>query len=111
MIIISTGCSRNDKLFLQDDELEPGITTGEKHAEGTESSAAPKVISNYIWLGDDNNNDDIDNVFGTDDDKDDIYDDDDHDDDFLQDERSEPGFLNGRARPDEKGSDMLFMVS
>ena len=84
MIIISTGCSRNDKLFLQDDELEPGITTGEKHAEGTESSAAPKVLSNYIWLGDDNTNDNIDNGFGTDHDNDDIYnDDDDHDDDFF----------------------------
>ena len=57
--------------------------TGEKHSEGTESSVAPMVISNYIWLGDDNNNDNIDNGFGTDNDNDDIYDDDYHDDDFF----------------------------
>ena len=30
---------------------------------------------------------------------------------FLQDERSEPEIVNGRARPGEKESDMLFMVS
>ena len=136
MIIIIVGCWRNDKLFLQDDGLEPGITNAEKHAERTESGVAPKVISNSIWFGDDNNNDngignddDDDDGENDDDDGDDVDDDDaddddedhnyhaDHDqdddfnDDVLQDERSEPGYLNCEAHPGDKESDMLIMVS
>ena len=76
MIIISTGCLRNDELFLQDDELEPGITNGEKHAEGTESGVAPKVITNYIWFGGDNTNYDNGNGIGYDNDNGDDNDDD-----------------------------------
>ena len=141
MIIIIVGCWRNDKLFLQDDGLEPGITNAEKHAERTESGVVPKIISNSIWFGDDNNNG---NGIGNDDDDDDGENDDDdydgddvddvddddaddeeedhnchagHDqddnfnDDVLQDERSEPGYLNCEAHPGEKESDMLIMVS
>ena len=56
----------NGKLFLQDGELEQGITNGEKHAEETESGVAPKVITNYIWFGGDNTNYDNGNGIGND---------------------------------------------
>ena len=65
MIIISTCCLRNDKLFLQDDKLETGIRNGEKHAE---SGVAPKWIINCIWFGGDNTNYDNGNGIGNDND-------------------------------------------
>ena len=92
---------------------------------------APKVITNYIGFGGDNNDNGIGNDDGENDDDDydgdDVDDDDDDDeedhdyhddhdqDDFnynvLQDERSEPGYLNCKAHPGEKESNMLIMVS
>ena len=67
---------RNGKLFLQDGELEQGITNGENHAEGTESGVAPKVITNYIWFGGFNTNHDNGNGIGNDNENGDDNDDD-----------------------------------
>ena len=75
MIVITTSCVWKDKLFLQHDELEPGITNGEKHADRTESGVAPKVITNYIWFGGDNINYDNGNGIGNDNDNGDHNDD------------------------------------
>ena len=67
---------RNGKLFLQDGELEQGITNDEKNAEGTESGVASKVITNYISFGGDNTNYDNGHGIGNDNDNGDDNDDD-----------------------------------
>ena len=65
-----------NRSFLQDDELEMGIRNGEKHAQGTESGVAPKVITNYIWFDGDNTNYDDENGIGNDNENGDDNDDD-----------------------------------